>query len=539
MLRPDIIRLYKSVHTWTGIIAGLALFIAFYAGALTVFQEPIARWAGAPQDRLASVSLQQVPQLLEKIRQQEKAAVKEGITLQLHENSRTQARLHWHEHANAAHDAPEIHKGAWLDAQGQLHVQTLPHSELAEFIDFIHQRAGLPESFAAGEWLMGGIALLYALALVSGVIILLPTLIADFFALRLGKNIKRFWLDAHNVTGIISLPFHIVMVLTAVVFLLHDPIYELQDKFIHDGQLQTAWSSKAPRPEPGATLPALLPPAELLQKIQAQAPGFVVRELTYRKLGQADASVWVGGYDPRYMNRGAQGGFVSVSPYDGSLLSTDVLPGHASPGHSLIATFFSLHFASFGGNTVRCAYFLLGLAGAFLFYSGNLLWIESRRRTARKNDAANVVQSRSSYIMAALSVGVALGCISGLSLSIASGKWLHGHVLDLNAWHRGIYYFIFLGNVTWALWRGAARAASELLYVAAACTALIPLASLLALLLPGNGLWTHSPVLAVDMTALLGAVTLLLVAGASKHRTRQGSRDSVWAHPVNRHEHKA
>src|SRR3546814_4664147 len=56
----------------------------------------------------------------------------------------------------------------------------------------------------------------------SGVICLLPSLVKDLFALRFGKNLKRMWLDLHNVLGIFSLPFHIVMALTAVVFAFHD-----------------------------------------------------------------------------------------------------------------------------------------------------------------------------------------------------------------------------------------------------------------------------------------------------------------------------
>lgn len=54
---------------------------------------------------------------------------------------------------------------------------------------------------------MGIVSILYAVALVSGVIVLLPSLIKDLFALRLGANLKRMWLDAHNVVGIVSLPF--------------------------------------------------------------------------------------------------------------------------------------------------------------------------------------------------------------------------------------------------------------------------------------------------------------------------------------------
>lgn len=50
-MRTEIIRIYKTVHTWTGIVTGLALFIAFYAGAITMFKEPLAHWiAPPPQD---------------------------------------------------------------------------------------------------------------------------------------------------------------------------------------------------------------------------------------------------------------------------------------------------------------------------------------------------------------------------------------------------------------------------------------------------------------------------------------------------------
>ena len=31
----DIIKVYKDVHIWIGIVCGLLLFIAFYAGAVT------------------------------------------------------------------------------------------------------------------------------------------------------------------------------------------------------------------------------------------------------------------------------------------------------------------------------------------------------------------------------------------------------------------------------------------------------------------------------------------------------------------------
>ena len=59
-MRADVVRLYKTVHSWTGILAGLALFIAFYAGALTVFKEPLNRWV-TPPSAAALVPLSETP----------------------------------------------------------------------------------------------------------------------------------------------------------------------------------------------------------------------------------------------------------------------------------------------------------------------------------------------------------------------------------------------------------------------------------------------------------------------------------------------
>ncbi|WP_313759694.1 PepSY-associated TM helix domain-containing protein, partial [Diaphorobacter nitroreducens] len=69
-----------------------------------------------------------------------------------------------------------------------------------------------------------------------------------------------------------------------------------------------------------------------------------------------------------------------------------------------ISSFFALHMASFGGTAVLWLYFLLGLAGAWLFYSGNLLWVETRRKAQRKGvgtSGALPEQRRDTALMAA------------------------------------------------------------------------------------------------------------------------------------------
>ena len=219
-----------------------------------------------------------------------------------------------------------------------------------------------------------------------------------------------------------------------------------------------------------------------------------------------------------------------MDPVSGRFLNAQFLPGagNGNVWSAITSAVFALHFGSYGGEPVRWGYFFLGLAGAFLFYSGNLLWIESRRKAERRDGLA-VAQRRSTYWMAALTVGVTLGCIGGISATLAAGKLLAGHVADMHAWHAGIYYFVFLISIAWSLVRGASRAAVELLLFATCATAAIPLASVIGWLAPSTGLWFDADTPGVDAIAALGAACFAWMLRATSRRVSLGRPDSVWA----------
>lgn len=541
MVRPDIVRLYKSLHTWTGIISGMALFIAFYAGALTVFKEPIARWVSPPSPGLESATLADAPRLIEQVLQERPQASREFM-LYLQASENVPAPLSWRELSAGAkpsgHDgqANAQHFAARL-ANDRVVVEQHTPSALPEFIDTLHRVVGLPEDIDPYRRVMGVIAALYAVALVSGLIVLLPTLAKSLFALHIGPNLKRMWLDAHNLIGLASLPFHIIMALTSIVFAFHDDIFAIQDPMIHGGKLESIWRGPAPPAQPDVQAkpvprnPAdMLPPAALLAKVKAIAPDFVPKTMQYTQVTGPRATVRIWGFDDKDIARSDQGGLVRVDPYSGNILDTELLPGQQSPAAVTLTSFFTLHFANFGGTPVRWLYFVLGLAGAFLFYSGNLLWIESRRKAQRKGQPMPV-QTKPTRGMAAATIGVCLGCVCGISLSVAAGKWLHGIVADLAAWHMAVYYVVFFACIAWSFSVGAARASVHLLWVASLSTLAIPLTSLVAWAMPSLGWWAYGTVapLGVDATALLASVAWAWLARMTARRAMRGRPDSVWA----------
>jgi len=531
MIRTDIIKIYKTVHTWTGITCGFALFIAFYAGALTMFMEPIARWASPPAVGVAAVPLDNASRLLELVAAEHPEAREHGIMLHLRGNENEPARVTWEEDAPHQEGQPHEHAHWWatLKHDGTLLAKQEEPSELAEFINEIHMRVGIPRPL--GSYFMGVVSLLYGVALIAGVIVLLPSLVKDFFALRVGKNLKRMWLDAHNVVGITALPFHIAMAITATALSLSGPLWSAQEGVIFGGKqeiLNDLDNEPFRPPKPIGEAGAMMTPAQLLQKLKVQVPDFEPKVMIFKNYGDKAASVRVPGSERGYVGDTHLGG-VMLSAVTGELLKDRTRPSRQDPDRRASEMFYGLHAGQYEGATIAWAYFFLGLSGAWLFYSGNLLWIETRRKQARRGGEAG--QSRSTRLLGSATVGVCLGCVAGLSLTIVAAKWLHGRVADLNHWHEYIYYVAFLTSVAWAFAWGAARSAVHLLWLCAAATMAIPLTTLAALLFPALGMWAHdsAATLGVDVVAFIGALCFAWMAVATSRRVRNGPADSIWS----------
>lgn len=512
-VRTDIVKMYKEVHGWVGITSGLALFIAFYAGAFTMFEEPIQRWASAPSALAAAPSIERTPELVKKVIAAHPEAAK-GYDVNLVIDGNRPARVSWSTGGRGDANNPQKTYYAALDGEGDLQVSEHAPSPVAEFIDILHQQVGLPFPHEISMAIMGAICLLYCIAIVSGVVVLLPSLVKDLFALRMGKNVKRMWLDTHNVLGLFSLPFHVIMALTAIVFAFHDQFYDAQDLAFGPGERGVSVSASVPVGEP-------LPVSTLIERLGSQAPGFKPVVIDYSRSPDGIMSARVGGTDVRYGLRGPTLGFAMVDPYSGDITGKDYLPGMQDGWAATITSFFALHFGNFGGATVRWAYFLLGLAGAMLFFTGNLLWIESRRKKERK--AGLPEQTRATRILGALTVGVPLGCIAGISVTLAAAKLLP--VTATYGLHSAVYYAVFLIFSIWAYVRGPARAGAELSLAAAIATLMIPAASLFR----GAAWYDGGGSVLVDITAVIISIVLLMAMTSVRRRARHGPSDSVWS----------
>ncbi|WP_114240685.1 PepSY domain-containing protein [Dyella sp. C9] len=514
-MKAATLRTYQTVHTWTGLIAGFALFVAFYAGALIVFHDDIAAWQNPPWRSAADAGVT-TDSLIERLLAHHPAA-REDFGVILPTDGSHSAYAYWVEQGSARFATASQVEAPRTEAS---------ENELADYIYALHDSLGLP---VIGLYLMGIVSVLYGLALVSGILIHLPQLVSDFFAMRVGRNLKRLWQDAHNAIGVLSLPFHVIFAVTGALFCLFTITLAALNTVAFDGKLFDAFAKAtqtAPVVTPSGTPASMLPTTVLIERARTEAlasgvTSFDPDYLHFSHYGDSHAVAEVRG---RSQHTLGTYGTVALSAHDGRVLDNHVGDRLSANGISY-AALFGLHFGSFGGRTVQWLYFILGLAGAFLFYSGNLLWIESRRKRRHLD------QPRRTLVMARATIGVCIGTCLGISGAFAA-TWVAVRLgVDAGIPQRVACYGLFLGACAYACVRPIGRATTELLWATALLTVAIAVIDLASNACAMAQDWSSlaGRVLGVDLTGIALGIGFALLARAASRRARAGDANSVWA----------
>ena len=517
---------FERVHSWTGLLAGLALFIAFYAGAFTMFHEQTEHWQALPQPQAAAESHERAwtdaNQLLQSVtKQYPEARTEVGLTLPHGELTEVQAW--WFDGKVWQYRTPEQMTSATPTAASADEEES---TDLAHFIYGLHYSLGIP---IVGIYLMGVVSIIYGLALVTGLILYLPGFTKDLFALRVGRNLKRLWQDAHNVIGVLSLPFHVMFAITGAIFCLSAVLVSALNFVVFKGELVDAFGRATgfsdvvePRGIPAATM---LTPQEAVERAreavrQKGGEDFDAAYVRYKQYGDQAAIVEAMGDSEGAL---ASYGGVALSAVDGRVLNMQTA-GARDANHATYSALFGLHFGHYGKLTLRWVYFVLGLSGAFLFYSGNLLWVESRR------NRRGPTQTQGSYVMARSTVGVCLGTCVGVSATFIATLIAGAFGMKSNGVVAPVFFTVLAASVAWAFYRMPSRAAADLLAAAAIATAAVPAIelTLVALGLRPSYFAAGSVSFAVAIVALLLATGFGLLARATARRAANGDPNSVW-----------
>ena len=388
------------LHAWSGLVVGWVLFAVFATGTASYYRSEISQWMRPELRAAAPMS---------------PAALGHAADL---------ARLHLETHAKGARswfvtlpspDRPTLdlfwrRKPGTPPGQATLDPATgapalVRDTRGGDFLYRFHFELSMAPLW--GRWIVGICAMIMLVALVSG-IVTHRRIFADLFTFRRHtKSAQRGWLDAHNVTGVLALPFYLMITYTGIVTLgvMYMPwgittAYrgDAQAFYAESGQI-TATRPPAGRPTPLAPLGpmverALAMNAEPLERITVQNPG------------DANAVVVAVFEEPHgLMHRHPQVAFDGTT---GAVIET---LGPMRPAAGTFTTMVGLHEAHFAGPALRVLFFLSGVMGAAMVATGLILWTVARvpkpGSGARAHLGLRLVQ--------ALNVGT----IAGLPIAIA------------------------------------------------------------------------------------------------------------------------
>lgn len=224
------------LHTWASLILGWLLYAIFLTGTLSFFKNEITVWMTPEvhQSVPASSQIQQTQVALNYLQQNHPNAGAWNILLP---NTRQNATLVTVREQGEDPRARRGGKQIYIDSATGEVLQPRETRGGSFLYRFHFELYGMPRVWT--RWFVGIATLLMLVAIISGVITH-KKIFKDFFTFRSGKG-QRSWLDAHNATAVFALPFHIMITFSGLLLLLFtimpwgiERIYDNRGQFLQE-----------------------------------------------------------------------------------------------------------------------------------------------------------------------------------------------------------------------------------------------------------------------------------------------------------------
>lgn len=404
------------VHTWAGLSVCWLLLLIFAAGTASYYRAEISLWM-RPELHSAAANTSTQSQLAERaiatLQQRDPHAAQWFISFP---TARTPwLYIFWEDKLPLGVEAKsENYHEEKLDPNtGDLLAQ-VRETKGGDFFYRMHFDLHYIPVIAA-RWMVGFCAMFMLMALLTGVVIH-RRIFKDFFTFRPRKG-QRSWLDAHNVTGVLALPYHLMITYTGLMLLMYlympSPI-----AIAYHGDTDTFFkelfgeASELPAAGKPAQLTAIGP---LVAKAQAEWQGAQVDHLHIHHPNDANASIAMDREGGKALTQSSMS--ISFNGVTGKVIESK--GDEARPVVQTAGVMRSLHEAVFAGPFVRALFFISGLGGCLMIASGALLWAIKKRQSQAKLIAETGRVSAGLRLVEALNIGV----IAGLPIAFASYFW--------------------------------------------------------------------------------------------------------------------
>lgn len=428
-------------HTWFGLVVGALLFIIFWTGTLAVFDREIDRWT-MPATRLPIANSVSADALMPVVRD-------------LVEGSRGWRMILPDDRVPVAEVQASFADGSYVRRFiDPVSMQILPDEGTAGASDFFYPYHYNLHSGAIGLFLCALAAVIMVALCVSGVIIH-RKIFADFFTLRIVRKAQRTTLDLHNLSGVLFLPFLLMISFTGVAIFTYTYLPSAQTiMFSGDPQAMTAgYFSRDAAGRPGGEIVSLEGLRDRAKDHWGARPDYV-----------------------QIVHPGDAGSYVELRPPNGSKISfsTEAMWFDAATGARLGASpstgtrraydfLYGIHLVQFHHWPLRWLYFVSGLAGCLLIATGMLFWVQSRRKRHQR-EGRRGARAAEAFVIAA-TIGPLLATLGFL----VANRTLPITAPDRASTEMWIFHLVWIASAVHAFAKGRAAWREQAWMVAAGC----------------------------------------------------------------------
>jgi len=468
------------LHTWGGLVVGWVLFAVVFTGTLAVFHHEIEEWM-RPELHAEEMSAARGLRVAETYLKHN-APKARSWSIALPEDGLVTVRSGGGRRA----------KSAVLNADGE--VVTSRDTAGGEFL------AGLHANFRSrgfGTWVVIACGLFMLGAIVSGIVVH-KRIFRDFFTFRPGKG-QRSWLDGHNLVGVATLPFQIVIAASGVLI---NPVsimpaavetaFKGDDGAYFDSIYWGPYRREAAhRPAAALPLPELVARGEAL----LETP---VESLQISHPGDANSVVTLHGDLESRLTKMDR--WVSLDAVTGRLLDGQLDYSGATTTSGVIV---GLHLGTFGGAGVRWLYLLLGMASSAMVATGLVLFIAKREPRHAGKDQAWFVKAA-----ARINVFACAGLIVACAALFWTNRLLPLDLQDRAALEGRIFFWVWVVCMLHAVVRPPRRAWTEQLAVTAALCLALPVLNVAT-----TGAWFATYAMHGDVVRAVVELTVMIAGG--------------------------
>lgn len=479
--KPEGLRQSMSwLHTWSGLLLGWLLYAVFFTGTLSYFLDEITDWMrpelhqSIPGPQTAALAMATMQKL---------APDATSWTINLPGERQTAVEANFRQPGAAAGRAGN--QRVQLDA-GTGEVLQPRETRGGSFLYRFHfELYAMPRVW--GRWIVGIATMFMFVAIISGVITH-KKIFTEFFTFRPRKG-QRSWLDAHNATAVLALPFHIIITFSGLLLLMFmlmpwgiDAVYNGDtQKYFAESRGRPAAAAgaaeasgkrdgagragRAQSAEP-AQLTAIAPlmaaaqarwPERGVGTIVVQRPGTPAATIELREQG---ARALVRGGGERLLFNGVTG--APQAPPEARATST---------AQAVSGAMMGIHLGRFADPALRWLLFLSGVIGTVMAGSGMVLWVvkrlPERRKLGRTPHGHRLVEVLN------------IAAIAGLSVATAGYFWAN-RLLPVDMAQRAdmeirSFFVVWALCLLHAMLRPHRRAWLEQLWLAAIAFATLPL----------------------------------------------------------------